>query len=155
MAGRGGKKDETEQRMEVLRLVEEGVITPDEALELMEGLEEGEQIHRTSSPGVLDRITATFLKGSELAGDANRSEPFRAQRRQRLHILVNDGERNRVDVWLPVTLIDTGWNLVERFIPDAFDRRAANALRNALLHGSSGTIIDIKDGRQSIKVSLE
>lgn len=153
LLARGG--DSADDRVEVLRLVEEGVITPDEALELMEGLEEAEQISKRSSRGVLDRITATFLKGSELAGDSGPREPYSAQRRRHLHIVVNDGERDKVNITLPVTLIDTGWNLIERFIPDAFDRRAATALRSALLHGASGTIIDIKDGHQTIKISLE
>lgn len=123
-----GAKDE---RLEVLRLLESGTITAEEAAHLLDAL---------------DRPDRTPI----LPGDP--TIPIDGPARH-IRIRVSEGGQNRVNVTLPVRLLDAGFSIARRFAPDRIGDAAA--LREAILHGVRGPILDVQDGGERVEITVE
>lgn len=125
-----------EERMKILRMVEAGKITAEQATQLLESLDE---------VPVSTKTQPQAAAGSQMAG-----------RWFRVRVTDTDTGRTRVNVRLPVGVVSAGIKMGMRFAPqvEGLDLDALNAMIN---NGEIGQIVDMideKDG-EHVEVFIE
>lgn len=120
----------SEERLRILRMVEEGKITPEEAARLLEALRTRSK--PKSSPQVAKRLQGRWL---------------------RVRVYDADGKA-KVNVNLPLRLVDVGLTIAERFLPDFQFEGVAEALSEALGEGMVGKIVDVVDEEDGERVEI-
>lgn len=123
----------TEERMQILRMIEEGKISAGEGAELLRALEK-KDAGATSEP----------LRGA--------SQP----RWFRVRITDLGTGRNKVNVNIPMGLVQVGMKMGARFAPD-MDGVDYDVLMEAIRSGKQGKVIDITDSedRERIEIFVE
>lgn len=128
----------SEERMRILMMIQEGKISASEGARLIEALDD------LSEP----TKTAPSLTGSMASG----------KKPHYLRVLITDTDsgKSRVNVRLPVSLINSGMRMGARFAPEieGLDMEDLNAWMNS---GEIGQIVDIFDEEdgEHIEVFLE
>lgn len=120
----------SEERMRILRMVEEGKISPDEAARLLEAL--GRRDRAKKSPKVAQRLQGRWL---------------------RVRVYDRNGAA-KVNVNLPLRLVDVGLSVAERFLPGTQFDGVAQALSEALQEGLEGKIVDVVDEEDGERVEI-
>jgi len=129
----------TEERMRILMMIQEGKISAAEGARLIEALEDISDKPTPSSP-------------TSAAGITSGKKP------RYLRVLVTDTDtgKARVNVRLPVSLINSGMRMGARFAPEieGLDMEDLNAWMNS---GEVGQIVDIFDEEdgEHVEVFLE
>ncbi len=97
-----------EERMKILKMVAEGKITAEEADQLLEALEESERLPGASRPGIPPMPSAPEMP------------PAPGRKPRWLHVRVTDTNtgRTRVNVRLPVSMINIGLKMGSKFAPE-------------------------------------
>jgi len=130
----------SDERLKVLTMVQEGKITAEEAVQLLEALEESNSdIKRRPSqpaapPGYLSR-SGKWLQ---------------------MRVTDTDTGKIRVNVRLPLGVVKAGLKMGMRFVPEA-EGLNKEELLNAIEQGSAGKVFDLideKDG-EHIEVFIE
>ncbi len=118
-----------EERIKILKMVEEGKITAEEGARLLKALSKSER-------------------------KARRETPRRGAGRW-LRIRVSDLESGEpsVNINLPMKLLDVGLRIGARFAPD-MDGLELEALAQALREGMEGKIIDVIDEEEGQRVEI-
>ena len=132
---RPSRRDQTrEERLEVLRLLEGGTITADEAAALLDALDR------------VDRAAPPPTDGA--------ASPRSAEARQ-VRIRVTDSATGRatVNVAFPLGLIKTGLDIAGQFVPEYLPK--ADAIRESITAGFRGALVDIDDGGQRVEIIAE
>lgn len=128
----------SEERMKILRMIQEGKITAAEGLQLLDVLAE------TKSP--------TFPKpqGESLAPTQRGARWFRVR------VTDTNTSKVRVNVRLPVNVITAGFKLGARFSPEV-EGLDTHLLMDAIRAGETGLIADIFDEKDAehVEVFLE
>jgi hypothetical protein len=121
-----------EERLEVLRLLEAGTVTADEAATLLDAL---------------DRATLPPPSSGQTA-------PRSAEARQ-VRIRVTDSTNGKVMVNLafPLGLIKSGLDIAGQFVPEYLPR--AEAIRESVTTGFRGSLVDVDDGGQRVEIIAE
>jgi hypothetical protein len=119
-----------EERMQILRMIEEGKITATEGAELLRALDKGE--------GYVD---AEPLRGA--------SKP----RWFRVRITDLNTGRNKVNVNIPMGLVNVGVKMGARFAPD-MEGVDYNTIMEAIRSGQQGKVIDITDTDDGERVEI-
>lgn len=112
----------TEERMRILKMIQEGKITAEEGAKLLSALRDSrKEIRPPSSP--------TLRKGW-------------------LRVRVTDMRtgRTKVNVNLPMGLVDAGMNIATQFAPDINFNEIAEAIRSGEMEGKIVDVIDEEDG---------
>lgn len=118
----------TEERLQILKMLETGKVSSEEAMRLLEAVERGEA--RTSSP------KARWLR-----------------------IRVREGERESVNVNLPISLL----SVVTKFIPEKHLEKMwgmeehgldIESLVEAIKEGSSGKLVEVHDQEDDTHVEI-
>lgn len=120
----------TEERMQILRMIEEGKITATEGAELLRALEK-----RESGPD---------------------SEPLRGASRPRwFRVRITDLStgRNKVNVNIPMGLVNVGMKMGARFAPE-MEGVDYEDLMEAIRSGQQGKVIDITDNDDGERVEI-
>ena len=129
----------TEERMRILMMIQEGKISAAEGARLIEALEEISEPSAPSSP-------------PSPSGVSSGKKP----RYLRVLITDTDSGKARVNVSLPVSLINSGMRMGARFAPEieGLNMEDLNAWMNS---GEIGQIVDIfdEDDGEHIEVFLE
>lgn len=114
---------EDSERLKVLKMVQEGKITADEAVQLLETLEKAGT--KAAAPEVEDN--------AKYAG-------------KYLLVKVTDLKtgKKRVNVRLPLGIVNTGLKMGVKFAPQMKDIDAAELMK-AIQSGGSGQIVDVED----------
>ncbi len=117
-----------EERMEVLKMVQNGQITAEEAALLLEAMQE-----EKSAPAQ--------------SVSSSKPEP------RRLRVRVSDLEtgRHKVNVNLPWNLINVGMHMGARFVPEGID---LETMRQAIQAGTEGKIVDVEDEEENERVEI-
>ncbi len=129
----------SDERIKLLKMIQEGKITPEQGVQLLEALEEG--VRRAAS-----------TSGSGRPGAA------RGAAGQWFRVVITDTNtgKGRVNVRLPVGLVSAGIKMGARFTPqvEGFD---TEELMAHLQSGETGRIIDIynDDSKEHIEVFIE
>jgi hypothetical protein len=119
-----------EERMQILKMIEEGKISPEEGAKLL----------------------AALAAGSK--ADAARREPAGGSAKQfRVRVTDLASGRNKVNINIPMSLVNVGLKMGARFAPDIeginFDEIVA-----AIKSGSQGKIVDVVDDEDGERVEI-
>jgi hypothetical protein len=120
----------SEERLKILKMVEESKISPEEAARLLAAVSKAER----------RRASTTATEGRWL----------------RVRVTDMDSGKMAVNVNLPVSLVNVGLRMGARFVPE-MEGVSMNELDEAIRRGVTGKIIDIVDEqeRQRVEVYVE
>lgn len=120
-----------DERMKILRMLEEGKLKAEEASRLLKALSKGSSETRPATP------------------DAD-------SRWMRIHVKELDGDRSVVNVNLPMRLVNVALRLGGQFIPEA-EGIDLQELADAVKEGLTGKIVDVVDeeGGQRVEIYVE
>jgi hypothetical protein len=123
----------TTERLQILKMIEQGKISASEGTELLKALDQTDR-GKPKEP----------LKGA--------STP----RWFRVRVTDVSTGRNKVNVNIPIGLVNVGIKMGARFVPDLEDARFAE-IREALESGQQGKIFDLvdKDSGEHIEIFVE
>jgi hypothetical protein len=125
----------SEERVKVLKMVQEGKITPEMAAELLKALDAN-----SNKPAFEDPAMANYPgKGGG--------------RFFRVRVTDTDSGRTRVNVRLPLGMVNAGIRMGMRFSPEVEGLDAAK-LAEALSTGETGQIMDIYDDEDGEHVEV-
>lgn len=119
----------TEERMEILKMIQSGQISAEEGASLLAALGREQKPRR------------------EPVGTVRRTEP------RRLRIRISDLEtgRHKVNIDLPWNLINVGMHMGARFAPEEID---LEEVMQALRAGTEGKIVDVEDAEDKERVEI-
>jgi hypothetical protein len=117
-----------DERMKILKMIEEGKITAEEGTRLLEALGKQRRIRPTSE------------------GDGPRW--------LRVRVTDIDTGKESIRVNLPIGLVNVGLRMGARFVPDIDQELAMEELTEALEQGLTGKIVDIVDDKDGQRVEL-
>ncbi len=118
----------SEERIKILKMVEEGKITVEEGARLIEALNK-----QTRQPEVRQGGEARWL---------------------RVKVMDLNTGKESVRVNLPISLVDVGIKMGARFIPDAEEESMMEDLAEALKQGLTGKIIEVIDEEEGQRVEI-
>jgi hypothetical protein len=120
----------SEERLKILKMVEESRISPEEAARLLAAVSKAER----------RRASTTTTEARWL----------------RVRVTDMDSGKMAVNVNLPVSLVNVGLRMGARFVPE-MEGVSMNELEDAIRRGVTGKIIDIVDEqeRQRVEVYVE
>jgi hypothetical protein len=120
----------SDERMKILKMVEDGKISAEEAAQLLKALNKQERRRTPVAEG-----DALWL---------------------RVRITDLDSDRASVNVNLPINMVNVGLKMGARFIPE-FEGLDLEELADALRQGLTGKIVDVVDeeDRQHVEVYIE
>lgn len=132
--GRAKRPDgAAEERLQVLRMVEAGTLTAEEAASLLEAL---------------DRTTPATPQPR-----SDGPTPTPRARLLRIRVTEGGGPRPTVNIAVPLGLIETGLSMAQQHLPHYLGDTAQ--IREAILGGTLGHIIDIHDDEDHVEVIVE
>lgn len=118
----------SEERMKILKMLEEGKITADEAITLLRALEGGPQTPPRATSGVDKR----FL---------------------RIHVSDLSSGKAKVNVTIPIGLVGVGLRIAERFAP-GFEGVEVQELEELLAGGVTGKVVEVVDEEENERVEI-
>jgi len=121
----------SEERMRILRMIQEGKITADEGSKLLTALRESRKDSRT--------VVAPLRVGKGM-----------------LRVRVTDmlTGKPKVSVNLPLGLVDAGMSIASQYAPDVNFSQIADAIRSGQMEGKIVDVIDEEDG-EHIEVFID
>lgn len=135
-----GKMVASDERLKVLTMVQEGKITAEEAVQLLEALEEGHTEARRKTP------RAPYPPGYE----------GRPGKWLQMRVTDTDTGKIRVNVRLPLGVVKAGLKMGMRFVPEA-EGLDKEELLSAIDEGAVGKVFDLLDDKdgEHIEVFIE
>lgn len=124
-----------EERLRVLRMIQEGKLSPDEAAGLLEALEE------TGTPRSTDFLPAATAPAAK------------SNRWFRVRITDTDSGKTRVNIRMPISIVNAGIKMGVKFAPqvEGLDPEALMELING---GETGQIVDVFDDEDGEHVEV-
>jgi hypothetical protein len=122
----------TEERMQILKMIEEGKITAAEGAELLRALDK-------NKPG-------------------QEPEPLRGSSNPRwFRVRVTDlaSGRNKVNVNIPIGLVHVGIKMGARFVPELGEGAEYQQVIEAIRSGKQGKIIEVEDDGERVEIFVE
>jgi hypothetical protein len=144
----------SEERLEILRLVENQTITAEEASRLLEALDRSDR--GRSQNQFTEPIAPGFPAPPSFTQDWNRRGPKRSRlSRRNVRIRVTDvhSEESKLNLVLPGPLLNTGLTMARRFVPEFLFE--AGDLQDTVDSGAEGTILDVVDDGQRVEIIVE
>ena len=118
----------SEERMQVLKMVEKGQITAEEGAKLLEAI--------------------------EAAGSKEQAKPGSAQSRWfRIRVTDMRTGKSKVNVNIPMSLVNVGMRLGAKFAPEVSGVEMEEIM-NAVKEGASGKIVDVEDDEDGEHVEI-
>jgi hypothetical protein len=121
-----------EERLEVLRLLEAGSISAEEAATLLEALDRS--LPPQPTPTAAPPINA-------------------AARQVRIRVTDSKSGKSSVNLAFPLGLIKSGLDIASQFVPEYLPEE--KAIRESLTGGFKGALVDIDDGGQRVEIIAE
>lgn len=123
----------TEERLQILKMIEQGKITAAEGAELLRALEQSDKSQKNEP-----------LKGSSPA------------RWFRVRVTDTSTGRHKVNVNIPMGLVNVGIKMGAKFVPNIEDERYQDIMA-AIRSGRQGKIIDVSDeeGGERVEIFVE
>lgn len=136
----------SEERLEILRLVENQTISADEAARILEALDRADRQPQPQQP------TAPFPPPTP-PSPRHRGKVRPASVRIRITDLGNSTAK--VNLVLPYRLVDAGVKMVKRLAPDQMSVLDGREIRRSMDQGFWGPLVDITDDKQRIEIIVE
>jgi hypothetical protein len=130
---RSSQRDQLrEERLEILRLLEAGTITADEAATLLDALDRAVVPPPQNGPASLRNAEARLVR-----------------------IRVTDSTTGRavVNLAFPLGLIKSGLDIAGQFVPEYLPK--VDAIRESVTAGFRGPLVDVDDGGQRVEIIAE
>jgi hypothetical protein len=152
-----------EERLKILTMVQDGIITPEEAAQLLEAINAGEAAARASGParpaGGPNPPYAPHAPHAPHPPNPPEGAPDVPGRRPRwLRVRVTDTNtgKPRVNVRLPVSMVNMGLKMGSKFAPQV-EGLDADQLMKVIESGEVGQIVDVYDEEdgEHVEVFLE
>ncbi|MCA1552808.1 MAG: hypothetical protein LC737_00355 [Chloroflexi bacterium] len=118
-----------EERMQILRMVQNGQISAEEAAKLLTALDEGK---RSEAAANVAATQGKFL---------------------RVRVTDMNSGRAKVNVNVPLALVNVGLRMGAKFMPDLAGMDAGEIM-SAIRSGMVGKIVDVEDGDEGEKVEV-
>lgn len=147
---------DADEHLQVLRLLENGEITADEAGHLLDALD--------ADPDPVNSTASTSTAAA--AGPAGTGENGQSGPRQdgvgaaklpppRLRVRVSDtvSGKARVNITIPLGFLDAGYRLARRIAPDRVPDR--DSFQSAIRDGFRGHLIDVNEGDEHVEILVE
>jgi len=119
----------SEERMKILKMIEEGKLTADEGARLLAALSESRKTSRTKFPTGGNAGNAHWL---------------------RIRVTDTKSGKTKATVNLPLGMMDAGLNIASQYAPDI----AFNELMDAINSGAQGKLIDVIDEEDGEHVEI-
>jgi hypothetical protein len=143
MTDTGSAATLSEERLEILRLVENQTVTAEEAGRLLEALDRSERSHRAA------QVTAPFVPAPPTPPDA----PIAQGGSVRIRITDLSSGKAKINLVLPYRLVDSGIKLAKRLAPEhMLDGRE---IRRSIEEGYWGPLLDITDDEKRVEIIVE
>ena len=127
----------TEERLQILKMLEEGKITSEEAAGLLEAL--GEKNHKTAQP--------------ETSGGFERSMRGGKPRWFRVRVTDTDTGKSRVNVRMPIGVVRAGMKMGMKFAPEV-EGLDMEELISVIQSGEMGKMVDVYDDEDGEHVEV-
>lgn len=152
---------DADERLQVLRLLEGGDITADEADALLDALDEQEAAEPLRTAGRQDGGTAGIATGEWEDGKTGSSEnvaqdpksPSGQGMRLRIRITESHSAKPTVNLTLPLGFLDMGLGIARRVAPNRVPD--TSTLKSVLLGGFKGSLVDINDDGDRVEIFVE
>ena len=125
----------TEERMQILKMLEEGTITADDAAKLLAALETGAR------------------KESPTSGGSGASDRGEKARWLRVRVTDQASGKQKVTVNLPMGLVNVGMKMGAKFAPE-IEGMDMEEIIGAIRSGAQGKIIDVMDDEDGEHVEI-
>ncbi|GAB4272314.1 MAG: hypothetical protein Kow0080_18590 [Candidatus Promineifilaceae bacterium] len=122
----------TEERMQILKMIEEGKITAAEGAELLRALDKNK----------------TGQEPEPLRGSSN-------PRWFRVRVTDLASGRNKVNVNIPIGLVHVGIKMGARFVPELGEEAEYQQVIEAIRSGKQGKIIEVEDDGERVEIFVE
>jgi hypothetical protein len=135
-----------EERLEILRLVENQTVTAEEAARLLEALDRSDRARQD---------TIAFMPGVPPIPQRVFAPPPPRPRGRNVRIRITDTseDEDTLNLVLPYPLLETGLKMAKRIAPDQM--LDAKDIRESIDEGFEGSILDIRDGDQRVQIIVE
>lgn len=114
-----------DERMRILKMIQEGKITAEEGAKLLAALREVRKDARAVAPATPARLNKGWL---------------------RVRVTDMTTGKTKVNVNLPLGLVDAGMNIATQYAPEINFSQIAEAVRNGQLEGKIVDVMDEEDG---------
>jgi len=133
-----------EERLEILRLVENQTVTAEEAARLLEALDRSDRARQDTVP---------FRPGIPTPPHMVPPPITRTRRGRNVRIRISDEDEIKLNLVLPHPLLEAGLKMAKRFAPDHL--LDAKDIRDSIDEGFEGPLLDILDGEQRVEILVE
>ena len=123
-----------EERLQILKMIDEGKITAGEGAELLKALTK-----KSEKP---KKVTRKSVRNSSL----------------RVRVTNMETGKTKVNVNLPLSLMDAGLNIAAQFAPDEMqDQQMMESIKEAISQDMRGKIVDVidEDDKEHIEVFID
>lgn len=128
----------TEERLKILNMIAEGKITAEEGAHLLSALQESERRGGSASPSIPPGSLYS-------AGDA---------RYLRIRVSSIESGRDRVNVNIPLNLVNVALRIGARFAPEEMEGLEIGDLVESIRQGVRGKIVDVTDEEDGEHVEI-
>lgn len=120
-----------EEKLQILKMVEEGKVTSEEGISLLEALGDSEKSY-------IENGNAKWIKIRVFGPDDN----------------------TKVNVTIPISLVNVGLKMANKFSPElknaGFDEKDLKEIFEAIKNGASGKIVDVEsDNGEKVEIIVE
>ena len=130
---RSSQRDQVrEERLEILRLLEAGTVTADEAATLLDALDRAALPPPNSGPASSRSAEARLV---------------------RIRVTESTTGRAVVNLAFPLGLIKSGLDIAGQFVPEYLPK--VDAIRESVTAGFRGPLVDVDDGGQRVEIIAE
>lgn len=120
-----------EERMQILRMIQEGIISAEEGASLLSALGQREQLQRVREEPVYPDL------------------PMLTRRWLRIRVTDKHNERDRVNLTLPIGLLDWGLRMAEMTAGVRL-----TAVREVIRSGAEGKILEVDDAESNERLEI-
>lgn len=145
----------TEERMKILQMVADGKLTPEDAAQLLEAINSATAATAGPRRGSAGQVPMG-MGGENFGPDAGMPGLGRKPRWLRVRVTDTDTGRPRVNVRLPISMVNVGLKMGSKFAPQV-EGLDADQLMKIIESGEMGQIVDVfdEDDGEHVEVFLE
>lgn len=130
----------SEERLKILKLIQDGKITPEEGIALLDALEENTPEPTRASRGTPPPATPPV-------------PPETAGRWLRVRVTDTDTGKSRANIRLPLGMVTAGMKMGRKFMPEV-EGLELDTLSEAIRNGTVGQIVDVYDDEDGEHVEV-
>lgn len=138
----------SDERLEILRLVENQTISAEEAARILEALDRSDRVAHTFAPPRNPVPIPPVPPGSP---------PLPSGKSGNVRIRITDLTTNaaKINLVLPYRLVDAGIKMVKRLAPEQMSVLDGREIRRSMEEGFWGPLVDITDDKQRVEIIVE